>query len=113
MANHPEFSTVDWSALVILGRRGMAVAAGHGASCGSRRRAAPSSRAFGLSETSPTLTCKPNRQQRLHSGTIGLPLPATDIRLLDDDGQEIAHGPARARSPPRARQVMVPATAPF
>ena len=43
---------------------------------------------YGLSETSPVLTC--NRGDIAEwTGTIGLPLPSTDISIRDDDGNEV------------------------
>ena len=46
---------------------------------------------YGLSETSPVLTFNPPYEHEF-SGTAGMPLPATDIKLLDDDGVEVAPG---------------------
>jgi long-chain acyl-CoA synthetase len=46
-----------------------------------------------LSETSPSATCNPTDTQA-YSGSIGLPLPSTELCLLDDDGQEVAPGAA-------------------
>jgi long-chain acyl-CoA synthetase len=48
---------------------------------------------YGLSETSPSASCNRTDTDR-YSGTIGLPLPSTDIVLLDDDGQPVAIGTA-------------------
>ena len=46
---------------------------------------------YGLSETSPVLTMnQPGAGQ--FSATVGLPFPSTDIKLLDDDGHEVALG---------------------
>jgi long-chain acyl-CoA synthetase len=47
--------------------------------------------AYGLSETSPGATCNPV-DATAYTGTIGLPFPNTDIKLLDDDGNEVAMG---------------------
>ncbi len=44
---------------------------------------------YGLSETSPVLTLNPPGG---YTGKIGIPFPATDIILLDDDGNEVAMG---------------------
>lgn len=48
---------------------------------------------YGLTEASPVVCCNPvdDSEQR---GTIGLPLPNTEVRLLDDQGQEVAKGEA-------------------
>jgi long-chain acyl-CoA synthetase len=48
---------------------------------------------YGLSETSPVLTLNPPGQTTF-SATVGLPLPSTDIKLLDDHGHEVATGEA-------------------
>jgi long-chain acyl-CoA synthetase len=45
---------------------------------------------YGLTETSPIVTFNSRRNFRL--GTIGQPVPETDIRLLDAEGQEVAPG---------------------
>ena len=48
---------------------------------------------YGLSETSPVLTLNPARAEGF-SATVGLPLPSTDIKLLDDAGREVSMGEA-------------------
>ena len=48
---------------------------------------------YGLSETSPILTLNPVAGAGF-SATVGLPLPSTDVRLLDDQGNEVAIGEA-------------------
>ena len=45
---------------------------------------------YGLSETSPILTL--NLTAGGFSATVGLPLPSTDIKLLDDDNNEVPIG---------------------
>jgi long-chain acyl-CoA synthetase len=46
---------------------------------------------YGLSETSPSATCNPTDTDA-YSGTIGLPMPSTDIAILDDAGQPVPPG---------------------
>jgi long-chain acyl-CoA synthetase len=46
---------------------------------------------YGLSETSPILTLNPVGLARF-SATVGLPLPSTDIKLLDEQGNEVGIG---------------------
>ena len=48
---------------------------------------------YGLSETSPVLTLNPPGRESF-SATVGLPLPSTDIKLLDDEDREVAVGEA-------------------
>lgn len=46
---------------------------------------------YGLSETSPLATLNPLSVNE-YNGTTGVPMPSTDIKLLDDNGQEVAIG---------------------
>lgn len=46
---------------------------------------------YGLTEASPVVACNPIGGGE-HIGTIGLPLPSTDIRLVDEDGHEVPDG---------------------
>ena len=46
---------------------------------------------YGLSETSPVLCCNPlNGQHR--RGTIGIPVPSTEVAIFDDDGNQLPQG---------------------
>jgi long-chain acyl-CoA synthetase len=51
----------------------------------------PLSEGYGLSETSPTLTCNPADTDRF-TGSIGLPVPSTYLSIRDDDGNELPLG---------------------
>ncbi|MDE2329291.1 MAG: long-chain fatty acid--CoA ligase [Bradyrhizobium sp.] len=51
----------------------------------------PLSEGYGLSETSPTLTCNPTDTDGF-SGSIGLPIPSTWLSIRDDDGNELPLG---------------------
>jgi len=48
------------------------------------------SEGYGLSETSPVLTYQIGGKERM--GTIGIPIPSTDIKMMDDDGKEVPVG---------------------
>ena len=90
MANHPEFSTVDWSSLVISVGGGMAVQSAT-AKLWLEKTGCPIVEGYGLSETSPSATCVPV-DSTAYSGNIGLPMPNTELELLDDDGHEVPVG---------------------
>lgn len=90
MANHPDFGTVDWSRLVISVGGGMAVQQAT-AKLWLEKTGCPIVEGYGLSETSPSATCNPT-DSTAYSGTIGLPMPLTDLELLDDDGHEVPMG---------------------
>lgn len=46
---------------------------------------------YGLSETSPVLCCNPLDGKHL-SGTIGIPMPSTEVAIFDDDGNQLPVG---------------------
>jgi long-chain acyl-CoA synthetase len=46
---------------------------------------------YGLSETSPVATCN-RADEHEFTGSIGLPVPSTDIAILDDDGKPVPNG---------------------
>jgi len=90
MANHPDFDKVDWSHLKISVGGGMAVTAGT-ARLWLEKTGCPICEGYGLSETSPSATCNPV-DATAYTGTIGLPMPNTELALLDDDGNEVPMG---------------------
>ena len=90
MVNHPEFGTVDWSKLVISVGGGMAVQSAT-AKLWLEKTGCPIVEGYGLSETSPSATCNPV-DSTAFSGNIGLPMPNTELKLLDDAGNEVPMG---------------------
>ncbi|MCB1544039.1 MAG: AMP-binding protein, partial [Rhodoblastus sp.] len=51
----------------------------------------PIAEGYGLSETSSGVTCNRADSEKF-TGTIGLPMPGVEIKILDDDGNEVKHG---------------------
>jgi long-chain acyl-CoA synthetase len=92
IAHHPDFSTVDWSHLKISVGGGMAVQSAT-AKLWLEKTGCPIVEGYGLSETSPSVTCNPV-DSSAYSGNIGLPMPNTEVTLLDDDGAEVPMGSA-------------------
>jgi len=90
LANHPDFNTVNWKNLKVSVGGGMAVQAAV-AKLWLEKTGCPICEGYGLSETSPSATCNPTNSTA-YTGTIGLPLPSTWLRLLDDDGNEVPVG---------------------
>jgi len=90
LANHPDFHLVDWSHLLISVGGGMAVQQAT-ARLWLEKTGCGICEGYGLSETSPTVTCNPT-DSKAYTGTIGLPLPNTEMALLDDDGREVPPG---------------------
>ena len=87
LANHPDFDTVDWSHLKVSVGGGMAVQSAV-AELWLKKTGCPICEGYGLSETSPSVTCNPVTATA-YSGTIGVPLPSTYVKLVDSDGREV------------------------
>jgi long-chain acyl-CoA synthetase len=90
LARHPDFNSVDWSHLKISVGGGMAVQSAT-AKLWLEKTGCPISEGYGLSETSPVATCTPV-DATAYAGNIGMPVPNTDVALLDDDGHEVPAG---------------------
>jgi len=92
LLNNPDFASVDFSGLLVCPAGGMAaqkpVADKWLALTGT-----PIVEGYGLSETSPVVTA--NRCDiSAFTGTIGLPLPSTEVRILDEAGNPVPFGTA-------------------
>jgi len=92
LVNNPEFGKLDFSELVICNGGGMAVQEAV-AKKWLAITGCPIAEGYGLSETSAGVTCNPTDTDA-YSGTIGLPLPNVEIRILDDDGKDVPLGQA-------------------
>src|SRR3954469_10439178 len=90
LANHPDFGKVDWSNLKVSVGGGMAVQAAV-AKLWLEKTGCPICEGYGLSETSPSASCNPVTSTSF-TGTIGVPLPSTEMKCLDDEGNEVALG---------------------
>jgi long-chain acyl-CoA synthetase len=90
LAIHPDFNTVDWSHLKVSIGGGSAVQSAV-AKLWLEKTGCPICEGYGLSETSPSASCNPATSTE-YTGTIGVPLPSTWFKLLDDEGNEAAVG---------------------
>jgi len=90
LANHPDFNTVDWSHLKVSLGGGMAVQSAV-AKLWLEKTGCPICEGYGLSETSPSASCNPTNSKAF-TGTIGVPIPGTYFKLLDDDGNDVPAG---------------------
>jgi len=88
LANHPDFKIVDWSHLKVSVGGGMAVQ-GAVAKLWLEKTGCTICEGYGLSETSPSASCNPVTAKEF-SGTIGVPIPSTLMRIVDDDGHDIS-----------------------
>jgi long-chain acyl-CoA synthetase len=92
MLNNPEFKTLDFSKLIAANGGGMAVQEAV-AKRWFETTGTPIIEGYGLSETSPCVTCNPVTATE-YTGTIGLPFPSTEISIRDDDNRELPLGQA-------------------
>ncbi len=90
LANHPDFNTVNWKNLKVSVGGGMAVQ-GAVAKLWLDKTGCPICEGYGLSETSPSVSCNPTTSTE-YTGTIGVPLPSTFMKLLDDEGNDVPLG---------------------
>ena len=87
LANHPDFNTVNWSNLKVTLGGGTAVTP-NVAKLWLEKTGCPICEGYGLSETSPSASCNPTTSMEF-TGTIGVPIPGTWMKLLDDEGQDV------------------------
>ena len=87
LANETEFARLDFSGLVVSNGGGMAVQQAT-AERWLKITGCPVVEGYGLSETSPVVT---SNRLDIHdfTGTIGMPIPSTELRIRDDDGNDL------------------------
>jgi len=90
LVNNKDFGKLDFSALRLTLGGGMAVQEAV-AEKWQMITGKPLIEAYGLTETSPAATINPLDLPR-YNGSIGLPIPSTDVILRDDDGKEVPLG---------------------
>jgi long-chain acyl-CoA synthetase len=92
LANQPDFAKLDFSQLAISNGGGMAVQEAV-AKKWLAITGCPIVEGYGLSETSAGVTCNPTDSEA-YTGSIGLPLPNVEVRILDDHGNDVPMGEA-------------------
>jgi long-chain acyl-CoA synthetase len=90
LLNDPGFAAVDFSHLKLTLGGGMAVQKAV-AERWQQVTGRPLIEAYGLTETSPAATINPLNLKE-YNGSIGLPVPSTDLILRDDEGHEVPLG---------------------
>lgn len=89
LCNNEEFQGLDFSGLKLTSSGGMALTSDT-AKMWQRVTGCEISEGYGMTETSPVVTFNPNSAIQL--GTIGLPIPGTEVKTIDDDGNETPIG---------------------
>ena len=90
LLNHPEIKNVNFDSMKLSGCGGMATLK----STAERWYELTGKvllEGYGLSETSPGVTVSPAYTEKF-TGTVGLPIPNTEISIRDDDGNEVERG---------------------
>ena len=87
LLNNPKFKEVDFSRLKLTLSGGMALQKSVALKWQQVTKA-PILEAYGLTETSPAVTMNP-MYLREYNGSVGLPLPSTDISIRDEQNQEL------------------------
>ena len=87
LMEHPKFSSIDFSSLKISVAGGVALQDAV-AEKWEKLTGLPLIEGYGLTEASPCITCNiPNGTHR--RGTVGVPIPGTSIKIVDDTYQEV------------------------
>ncbi len=90
LIHRPEFSKVKLPNLLVTIGGGMAVLR-KTAELWQKMMGVPIAQGYGLSETSPVV-CVNTPFVKEFTGSIGMPVPSTDVLILDDDGKEVPFG---------------------
>ncbi|KAB2672626.1 long-chain fatty acid--CoA ligase [Brucella intermedia] len=90
LMNNPDFQTLDFKPLILTLGGGMAVQRPV-AERWQKMTGCHITEGYGLSETSP-VACANALDATEFSGTIGLPMPSTDVAIRDDDGNDLTLG---------------------
>ncbi|MEQ9441471.1 MAG: AMP-binding protein [Cyclobacteriaceae bacterium] len=91
LVNHPDFDGVDFSHLKITSAGGMAMQTSV-AEHWKKKTGVPVAEGYGLTETSPVLTSNIPLAGHVRIGTIGIPVPSTQIMIVNDEGVEVPVG---------------------
>jgi len=90
LLNQEAFRNLDFSSLKIAVGGGMAVQESVAIKW-KKVTGTPIAEGYGLTETSPVATCNPiDGTEQI--GTIGIPLPNTEIKIIDDEGNTLLPG---------------------
>jgi long-chain acyl-CoA synthetase len=104
MLNQEEFANLNFQNLKVTVAGGMALQTAV-AEKWKKVTGKPIAEGYGLTESSPVLTCNPVDLTE-QVGTIGIPLPSTEIKIFDDDFKEVPMG-ERGELCAKAPQVML------
>ncbi len=91
LMHHADFGKIDFSKVKLSVAGAMALQSSVAEKWKSRTKS-PIFEGYGLTEASPVVCCNPIAGNKDIVGTIGMPLPSTTVKLVDDNDQEVAMG---------------------
>lgn len=91
LMHHPDFDSIDFSHTKISVAGAMALQRAVAEKWKDRSKS-PIFEGYGLTEASPVISCNPLVGNKDIVGTIGMPLPSTIVKLIDDNGNEVPQG---------------------
>ncbi|PTQ88492.1 AMP-binding protein [Agitococcus lubricus] len=91
LMNHPEFKKLDFSRLKLTIAGGMAMQQ-QVALDWEKLTNCPVCEGYGMTESSPVISLNP--PNAIQIGTIGLPTPNTEVRIVNEEGQDMPIGEA-------------------
>jgi long-chain acyl-CoA synthetase len=92
LLNHPDFASIDFSRLKVCSGGGMAVQRAV-AEKWQQVTGCQLTEGYGMTESSPVITSNPVLPGTARLGTIGMPVPSTDVRIVAEDGTVLGIGP--------------------
>jgi long-chain acyl-CoA synthetase len=91
LMHHPDFDKINFSRLKLSVAGAMALQRTV-AETWLKKTGTKIFEGYGLTETSPVACVNPICENKDIVGTIGIPVPSTTVKLIDDDGNEVAQG---------------------
>ncbi|MCV6627680.1 MAG: AMP-binding protein, partial [Cellvibrionaceae bacterium] len=89
LARNPDFRAIDLSSLRLTASGGMALTEDAANQWKELVGHIPAE-GYGLTETSPVVSTNPS--SAIQAGTVGLPVPATEVKVIDEDGNDLPGG---------------------
>jgi long-chain acyl-CoA synthetase len=91
LMHNPDFDKINFKSLKLSVAGAMALQRSVAEKWKSRT-GTPVFEGYGLTEASPVVCCNPILENKDIVGTIGMPVPSTNVKLVDDNDQEVAVG---------------------
>jgi len=89
LARDPEFRKADFSSLRNTASGGMALTE-DASNLWSELTGITPAEGYGLTETSPVVSVNPAKA--IQAGTVGLPVPGTELKVINEEGETLANG---------------------